>query len=143
MLEGQALEVCNWTLACYIIHLSYSNTIFCRSIMVSTIKQYVLAAASLLSQFSAHKIDPRHDNPTTDKFAPCIDAVYKELLHYEKVPNRREPLTMEMIDALHQCNTSAGLPPFHHDVQLYHWFIVGLSIGPRRIEWCQTSTSRG
>lgn len=142
-MEGQPLEALNWVLACYAIHLSYGNTIFCRAIKSATIKQYVLAAASLLAQFSATKVDPRRDSPTSDKWAPCLDAVFKELLRYEKVPNRREPLTMDMIELLCQRNASAALPDFHLHVQLYHWFVVSLSIGPRRIEWCQQSSRQG
>ena len=52
VLEGKSLEVCHWTLACYAIHFSYGNTIYCRRITAGTIKLYVLAAAaSLIAQF--------------------------------------------------------------------------------------------
>jgi hypothetical protein len=118
-LEGKSLEICNWTLACYAIHY----TIYCRHITACTVKLYVLAAASLIAQFSVLKIDPRRENPTTDKFAHCIDSVFKdsdfkELGRYEKVPNRCEPLTMDMIDALYQRNKQEGLQPFHCNVHL-------------------------
>jgi hypothetical protein len=35
-----------------------------------------------------------------------------------------------------------NLHPFHRDVQLYHWFVVGLSIGPRRVEWAQNALTK-
>ena len=128
-MEGTTLVACNWILACYAIHLSYGNTIYCKRIAANTIKLYVLAAASLVAQYSTHRVDPRRDNPTTDKFAPCLDAVFKELMRYEKVPNRREPLTMAMIQALYQRIKRDNLPPCHLHVQLYHWLVVGLSLG--------------
>lgn len=142
-MEGFSLAACNWILACYAIHLSYGNTIYCRRIKASTIKLYVLAAASLIAQFSTNKIDPRRDNPTSDKFAYCLDAVFKDLTNYEKVPNRREPLTLDMIEALRLRNERDGLPPFHRNVQLYHWMVVGLSLGVRRVEWCQEAARSG
>jgi hypothetical protein len=100
----------------------------------------VSAAASFIAQFSDHKADPRCADPTSGKFATCLDSVFKELLRYEKVPNRREPLTWEMIDELYQRNQRAGLHEYHRDVQLYHWPVVGVAIGQRRIEWCQLAT---
>ena len=87
-MENEALPVLNWTLACYVVHLSYNNNIYCRALMLETIKLYVKAAASLIAQFSKHKIDPRRDNPTTTKFAPCLQAVFAELQRYEQVKNR-------------------------------------------------------
>jgi hypothetical protein len=141
VLEGQPLEVCNWVLALFLIHLSYGNNIFCRDLKVGTLHQYILAAASLIAQYSSYKVDPRREGPTSSKLARCLDAVFRELMRYETVPNRREPLTIDMVEALRQRNIRAALPQFHKDVQLYHWFVVGLGIGPRRSEWCQASSS--
>ena len=141
VLEGKSLVVCNWTLAVYAIHLSYGHTILCKSISAATIKQYVLAAASLIAQFRTDTIDPRCHSATSKEFAPCLDGVFKELIRYEKVPNRREPLTMEMIECLYQRNKQACHSPTHLFVLLYHWFVIGLALGFRRIEWCQEASS--
>jgi hypothetical protein len=119
----------------YAMHLATGNTLLCRSIKSGTIKDYVLAAASFLSLFG-NEVDYRRSTPTDKAFCPELQAVYKEIERWEKVPNRREPFTLEMLTDV---QAQAALEPNKARLlpALADWFEAGLFSGLRLSEWAQ------
>jgi len=87
-------------LACYAMFLSLGCTLRCRSITGATIKTYLkdVAASCSTLYFAEHgeERDPRY-LPGFDTLAPIIEGVITEHERWAKVPNRREPFTVEML----------------------------------------------
>ena len=128
-------------LCMYTMHLMSGSTLFCRRIRLSTIKLYISAAASLVQLLGESSADPRkHEG--TDKTHPILASIFAEYERWEKQPNRREPLTLEMLSAVERraatttCKsvTTSLLPA------LCDWFECGLYAGFRLSEWAQDST---
>ena len=128
-------------LCMYTMHLMSGSTLFCRRIRLSTIKLYVSAAASLVQLLGESSADPRkHEG--TDKTHPILASIFAEYERWEKQPNRREPLTLEMLSAVERraatttCKsvTTSLLPA------LCDWFECGLYAGFRLSKWAQDST---
>ena len=70
-------------------------------------------------------------------FRRSFQSIYKELEHWETVPNRREPHTLEM---LHDHQAQVACEGSHQDsllAALADWFKVGLFAGLRKSEWAQ------
>ena len=125
-------------LAMYAWHLGSGNSLKCKSIKVDTIKKYILDVARFLALFGPRDIDYRKDNNAEKSFSRVLQSVYDELERWETVPNRREPFTIEMLDAL--LIKVEKLPPGHHTgllAVLYDWFVCGLFGGFRLSEWAQ------
>jgi hypothetical protein len=138
LLEKSPVRRGNLQLAMYAMHLATGSTLLCKAIKCSTIKEYVKAAASIMGLLGK-EIDYRRENPTDKAFCPSLQAVYNELQRWERVPNRREPFTLEMLaDVQSQAQTSTltdgpdSLLPVLAD-----WFEVGLFSGLRKSEWAQ------
>ena len=93
--DAEALaERAQLQLAMYAIHLSTGHSIYCKSIKVATIEQYLLAASSFLAHFSGR--DFRRDSPTDSFNGVILQSVIRDLKKYETVPNRREPYNLQM-----------------------------------------------
>jgi len=78
--------------------------------------------------------DPQIDL-ATDKTSKLISDITNEVCHWENMPNRQEPLTVDMIQhAALQCN---GATP--HDINnvMYDWSILAIYIGPHLAKWAQ------
>ena len=74
--------------------------------------------------------------------SPYIEAVLKEHLRWETVPNRREPLTYDMVDyAYMSLRTSmiqdTNFLPDSLEECICDWLILGMQTGARLSEWCQ------
>jgi hypothetical protein len=114
----------------YAMHLATGSTLLCKAIKCGTIKEYVKAAASIMGLLGK-EIDYRRENPTDKAFCPSLQAVYNELQRWERVPNRREPFTLEMLaDVQSQaqaCTLTDG--PDSLLPVLADWFEVGLFSG--------------
>ena len=71
-----------------------------------------------------------------------VQAILKEHLHWETVPNRREPLTYKMVDRLYNdvltnmIKHSTYIPDNLYKC-LADWLILGMQAGMRLAEWCQ------
>jgi hypothetical protein len=108
------------------------NTINNKLVRKATVDQYVNTAIKYALEVSG--IDPSID-PSTNKRHNLIEAALQELKRWEKVPNRRQPLTIPMIRWLKQKAEST------HEDSLENatidWLIVGLHTGYRSVEWCQ------
>jgi hypothetical protein len=72
---------------------------------------------------------------TTGKTATAITAILKELKRWEMMPNRREPLTVDMTKWLGRQGDSTS--PYSLAASLGDWCIVGMYVGPRLTEWAQ------
>ena len=80
--------------ACYTAYLATGATILAIAIKVDTIKRYLFAAIKL-------SYDKGQVNPTLTKSghkAACVQDILTEARRWEKVPNRCEPITPEMVD---------------------------------------------
>ena len=93
-LKGFTLTIRNIIMACYTAHLASGHTLLCKTIRSGTITKYLNAAAEL-------SIPAKMINPTLDihgKQSHFIKDIIKELKRWETVPNRKEPLTKEMVE---------------------------------------------
>ena len=128
----------NYFLACYTASLSNSETLLCKSIRTATIRRYLDAISDLYVK--ANFQDPLK-NLYGEK-SPYVEAVLKEHLRWETVPNRREPLTYQMVDFAYKEVTTKlvenndYVPDNLHEC-LTDWFILGMQVGMRLSEWCQ------
>jgi hypothetical protein len=125
-------------LAMYAIHLSAGHSIYCRSIKVATIEQYLLAAASFVAQFTG--IDFCKERPTDvcTQLGHTLASVLKDLKKYDSVPDRREPYDPQMHAAAArslaaQCSSNTLL------CALTDGFEQGYCAGYRLSEWAQPS----
>ena len=123
----------NWQLALYAVHLATGNTVFCKSIKASTILAYLRDVAKFLSRFSP--LDARYHSPHDKTLAPCIKAVTDEVARWEKIPDRREPFTIEMWKHLSTLRPSCQ-PDGIIDT-ITDWAGCGLYGGFRNTEWAQ------
>lgn len=122
-------------LAMYALHLSAGHSIYCRSIKVATIEQYLLAAATFLSLFTG--VDFRKDHPTHTHMGRILAPVLRDLKKYESVPDRREPYDPQMHMA---ARLDASLrPPDSLVCALTDGFEQGYCAGYRLSEWAQPS----
>jgi hypothetical protein len=66
---------------------------------------------------------------------PEIHAIIKEVERWERMPNRREPLTTDIIHYQQlQCNESQ---PHALEQAMFDWLVVGIYSGNRLSEWAQ------
>lgn len=87
-------------LASYALHLSSGNSLLCRTLKSSTIKGYVRDVATFLRQCDPQQRDFRRNHDSDKHFSAPLVKVYAEIECWEKVPNRREPFTVEMLQEL-------------------------------------------
>jgi hypothetical protein len=132
-LQHVSQERRTWQLALYAIHLATGNTVFCKSIKASTITSYLRDVARFLGRFSP--VDPRHRSDTDRTTAPCIKEVIDEVIRWEKVPDRREPFTIEMWKYLFSLRGSCASDGIIDCIT--DWAACGLYGGFRKTEWAQ------
>ena len=138
-LIGFSQETRIWVIACYTAYLASGSSILAIAIKVDTIKRYLHAVAALSR--SHGQIDPTRVK--SGERAPSIDDILKEAKRWEKVPNRCEPLTKEMLDHILQ-QAQKERSDGHRD-GLYSvisdWGTMGLQSGFRKSEWAQDNGS--
>ena len=123
-------------MACYATFLLKGNSLLCKSILVGTVKRYIKAASVLF-------LDNGQWDPCITKhgsLAPVLKTVYKEAKRWESMPNRQEPLTIDMIQHLiTQSHSSHQDSP---ECAITDWSIMGLQSGFRCSEWCQPHSNK-
>jgi hypothetical protein len=135
----------NDIMAMYALDLARGNTLLCKTIKSDTISKYLLAAARKIQGYRARKhikslnrgvwTDPRIDM-ATGKHSTRITAITKEVSRWENEPNRREPLTVDMIRHTGtKCDPST---PHSIENAMYDWFVLNIYIGCRLSEWAQS-----
>ena len=105
LLLGFCQDSKNEIMVSYAVYLLTGNTLLAKSIKVATAKLYVKA---VVDYFTARK----QFNPTlTDKGEKiqALDKVWIEGICWEKMPNRAEPLTPEMVQYLVEVGSKSAI----------------------------------
>ncbi len=111
----------------------------CRTLKLTTIKQYVRDVACFLSLFTASRTDYRYTDSHSRSLAPALKGVFDEIQKYESLPDKREPYTFEMQKLFVRKNAEAGVSPDSLSAALQDWFECGLFAGFRLSEWAQAN----
>ena len=137
-------------MAMYVVHLGMGHTLLARSIKSATIRRYVAeAGTSVLDCRQTHQMKFPQVQLTwfhpckhhgDSKMAPPIQVCLDEITRWENVPNRREPLTVDMI--YHQYGKCSAATPHSVDQVLYDFEVIGIYSGIRLGEWAQTDNVR-
>ena len=136
-LKGYTLTTRNIIMACYVAHLSLGETLLCKTIKSSTISRYLSAAVELSTK--ANMMNPCLD--IMGKQSDYIKGIFKELKRWENVPNRKEPVTKQMIEyVIEKGRNSYKTNPHNLYLALSNWLILGQQTGFRRKEWAQDRT---
>ena len=121
-------------MACYTAEIASGQNILCMSIKSGTVLRYLAAAAELSIPFNLI-------NPCLDIFgkrSKHINNIITELKRWECIPNRREPVTKQMIEYI--INKGKSLQKSDPDniyISISDWLILGMQSGFRRKEWAQ------
>ena len=129
----------NLVFACYVASLMIGHTLLAICIKVVTIKKYIGAVRMLASSLKLP--DPTLDD--LGRRAPSIRALITEAQRWENMPNRREPLTVPMVEwVIHEANKERK---YGRQDGLYcslaDWLIMGLQSGFCQGEWAQESST--
>eukprot|EP00957_Ditylum_brightwellii_P033562 2543961-Ditylum_brightwellii.AAC.1 len=118
-------------MAMYASDLVTGNTLLSQSIKTNTIRLHLKAAAMLC--------EPRHLMyplvSLSGANSSWIEAVIQEQCRWETMPNRQEPVTVEMI--LLVCKMAKKEHEDSCMTTFRDWLIVGIYTGNRNSEWAQ------
>ena len=131
------LRPCNIVMACYTISLAPGSIILALAIKVGTIERYLFVARKLSTP--AGVMDPILD--IRGRRIDMIKAILDEAKRWQTVPNRREPLTWEMVHWVQQKEAqeeSTGKQDNIYTV-LANWFTMSMQACFRKSEWAQDS----
>jgi hypothetical protein len=137
-------------MAMFVVHLGMGHSLLAKSIKSGTIRRYVAEAASIIVERRQihqmkfpqvqlawfHPCKHHGDNRNAPPIQLCID----EIKRWENLPNRREPLTVDMI--YHQYGKCISATPHSVDHVLYDFEVIGIYSGVRLGEWAQTDNVR-
>jgi len=118
--------------ACYTYFLTTGNTIKKLQISSTTIKNY-LQAANICK-----RPNPLY-NTIKLSYPPLVQDILDEYHRWESVPNRREPITMTMLEFFY--NIAQRSPPHSFEAALFDWLLIGMQAGFRKTEWLQDSST--
>ena len=136
VLKNISINDKNQVIALYALSLVQCNTLHATSIKSGTIKRYLHAAASLSTQ--ANEADPRLN--IYGKNSAPMQKVLQEQKRWEDMPNRREPVTPEMIECMwERCK---NLPIDSLEYALFDWNVLGRYYGFRLSEWAQNKENK-
>ena len=133
--------------ACYAAFLSLGHTLLCKTIKSATIENYLRTAANYVRDARRRLLDMNNSNSniitwqdpridmTTGRTDDRIASVISEVKRWENIPNRKEPLTVDMIHYQSlQCNKNT---PHSEAAVMYDWEVFGICAGNRLSEWAQ------
>ena len=135
-LQGFTQLVRNIIMACYTAHLASGQTLLYRAIKTETIKKYLKAATDLSLPFQMM-------NPALNLLgnqSKYIGDILHEASRWESMPNRREPLTKDMVVYILDKGSAMESADNLYTV-MGDWLTLGLQTGARRQEWAQDRTS--
>ena len=136
-LKSFTLTVRNIIMACYTAYLATGETLLCRTIKANTIKKYLDAAAEL--SLPAKLLNPCLD--IRGDLSIHIKEIIREIKRWEKIPNRREPVTKQMVEyIINKGLDSKKENPDNIYLALGNWLVLGEQTGFRRKEWAQDMT---
>ena len=128
-LKGFTLDIRNIIMACYTANLAAGETLLCKTIKSDTVLRYLSAAAEL-------SVPAKMMNPCLNIMgnqSNYISDIIHELKRWESMPNRREPITKEMIKYI--IDKGKGLQKINPDniySALGDWLVLGEQTGYRR-----------
>lgn len=105
------------------------------TIKSSTISKYLTAVSKL---YIAYGLEDHRQNRITKQQSYLIRNVLLEQKRWELMPNRRDPLTWEMVNHLHEISSNDS-PHFLYQA-LDDWFAIGMYVGFRLSEWTQAKS---
>ena len=133
-LKGFSQNIRNTIMACYTADLASGQNLLFMSLKSSTIIRYLAAAADL-------SIPYNQMNPCLDMYgkrSKQINNIITEIKRWENIPNRREPVTKEMIEYISKKGEALSKSePDNIYSALSDWLILGMQSGFRRKEWAQ------
>ena len=124
-------------MACYAVVLCNDETLRNERIRSGTVNEYLKAATRLSAPRA--KLDPTK-NAFGQKSA-FIKVNLDEHKRWEKIPNRREPTTPNMVYEFASTIQSEHLDSKNR--ALYDLLVVALYLGPRKSEWCRDKVNLG
>ena len=129
----------SYQLALYALHLASGHSLHCKTLRVSSIKNYLFDVANMITSCGGR--DPRYLDSNSKTFAPAIQVIYDEMARWEKVSESvREPYTPAMQTHLdYLCSLEPRNDSLLHVLRDFH--LMGLYGGFRQSEWSQDSTS--
>ena len=134
-LIGFKQEIRNLLMASYVVTLALGHTLKCMSIKADTMIRYLNAAEELSIPKNIINLSLNF----MGKRSHFIEAIIKESKRWEEMPNRKEPLTEEMILYIIKKSKEED-----NDNGIYHamadWLIMGIQTGCRKSEWSQDKT---
>ena len=118
----------------YAANLVAGETLLCKTIRSGTILRYLSAAAEL--SVPANMMNPCLN--IMGKQSSYINDIIHELRRWKSIPDRREPVTKEMIEYVIEKGTRLNKSnPDNIYSALADWLILGQQTGFRRKEWAQ------
>ena len=135
-MKGCCHQTKNHVMISYALYLLTGQTLLAKSIKVATVKLYLKA---VVDYFGEH----RQFNPTLDEKGnklQVLESLYHEGSRWEKMPNRAEPLTPEMVKFL--VDNSANLHPDSACSAYSDWAVLSLQTGFRISEYAQTHSAQ-
>ena len=116
---------------CYAESLIQGSTIKHQHISYSTVTLY-LQNAGIFKR--PHPILPS----STLQYPPLLQSILHEYKRWQSIPNRRHPVTLNMLDYLYKRQLHKHSDSY--DCALYDWLVLGMHTGHRKSEWCQDTT---
>jgi hypothetical protein len=147
LLDVNNYQEANLLFACYAVFLALGHTLLCKTIKSATIDNYLRAAATVVKRACSQVPNPTnnrrwHDpliDMTTGKRDSQISSILAEVKRWEKMPNRCEPLTVDMV--LYQQLQCATNEPHSEASAMYDWEVFGIYAGNRLTKWAQRDST--
>jgi hypothetical protein len=131
------LKNLNYVFAMYTVHLATGHNLWCQSLRLATINNYLLHAAQLVLYFDPEARDPRKDEH--GQFAVCLQKVHHEIKRWEDIPKKWEPYTAPTMHMLLAAKV-ANQPRDGLLNVLLDWFTVMLAAGAAAVNGHSPST---
>ena len=136
LLLGYSHDTKNKVMISYAMYLLTGQTLLVKSIKVATVKLYVKAVVDYFT--SKDQFNPTLT--TKGEQLVKLEDLYKEGIRWEKMPNRSEPLTPEMVQYLVEYGSKFhpnSAPSAYAD-----WAVLSLQTGFRISEYAQTHSAQ-
>jgi hypothetical protein len=116
----------------YTVSLAAGDTLNGAVVKTATMRGYLNAASEFIKTAGQRQECPLED-PRTGKWHRKIERELQDFERWEKMPNRKDPLTKKMVRAL--AEMAKGTHEDSKEHAFLDWCIVGLHMGYRRCEW--------
>lgn len=121
-----------FVMACYTLHLAKGETLVCRSIKAKTMQAYLRAVEELSAARSVMSPLIGLDGNRS----AYITRILNECKRWEGMPNKREPVTNEMMaHIIHEAKRDTN--PDSRLSAVTDWLVMGEYGGFRKSEWAQ------